>query len=109
MRPYTILVLIMGLAMSQSALAAKASFTCNAHSGQAEKLICSNPELAELDVSLANLYRVLMKSLPHAEQQALKTEQRGWIEGRNACSKAADPKVCLKEEYHARINELKDR
>lgn len=46
--------------------------------------------------------------LPDA-QQALKAEQRGWLEGRNACDKAAIPKTCLKEEYRARINELKDR
>ncbi|WP_295430864.1 hypothetical protein [uncultured Thiodictyon sp.] len=39
----------------------------------------------------------------------LKSEQRDWLESRNACAAAANPKACLKEEYHARIKELKDR
>jgi uncharacterized protein len=103
------LTLTLTLPLSPSAQAANASFKCTAHSSKIEKLICTDNDLAQLDVSLASLYQVTMKSLSKADQSDLKAEQRDWLESRNACSKAANAKDCLKEEYHARINELKDR
>lgn len=50
-----------------------------------------------------------MKHLPAAEQKRLRTEQSGWVKGRNDCWKAANPKSCIRGEYEARINTLKDR
>ena len=107
--PYLFIMLLAALTLSPSAQAANASFKCNAHSSQVEKLICTDDDLAQLDASLASLYKVTMNSLPKTEQSSLKVEQRDWLESRNACAKAADIKACLKDEYHARINELKDR
>lgn len=97
------------LALTPQAQAATASFKCTAHSTKVEQLICHDSELAKLDSSLASLYYVVMKSTPADEQSSLKSEQRDWLASRNACDKAANPKACLKEEYHARIKELKDR
>lgn len=104
-----IIALLASLALSPQAYAANASFKCSEHSSKVEKLICHDSELAQLDSSLASLYHLVMKSIPADEQAALKSEQREWIHSRNACDKAADPKMCIKEEYHARIGELKDR
>lgn len=108
MRPF-IIALLATLALSPQAHAANASFNCSEHSNKVEKLICHDSELAQLDTSLASLYHLVMKSTPADEQASLKSEQRDWIQSRNACDKAADPKACIKEEYHARIGELKDR
>ncbi|MGD8208020.1 MAG: lysozyme inhibitor LprI family protein [Thiohalocapsa sp.] len=91
------------------AQAASPSFDCSKASHEAEELICNDAELAELDRSLAGLYSALMKSLPAGEQKQLKTEQRGWVKGRNDCWKADDQRGCVKAAYETRINELKDR
>jgi len=104
-----IIVLLASLALGQQAFAANASFKCNAQSSKVEKLICSDKALAQKDVSAANLYKAAMKSLPKDQQQSLREEQRGWLEGRNACDKAADMRACIDEDYTQRIKELKDR
>ena len=39
----------------------------------------------------------------------LKTGQRGWVTGRDDCSKSDDMRGCVDSEYRSRINELKDR
>ena len=89
--------------------AAKPSFNCSKASHEIEKLVCSNGELAALDVSLSNLYSTLLKNTPDNAKKGLKTEQIGWSKGRNDCWKAADKVACTRESYQTRINELKDR
>jgi uncharacterized protein len=91
------------------AFAAKPSFNCGKATHEIEQLICSDDELAALDVSLTNLYKTLLKNTPSAAQKRLKAEQSGWVKGRNDCWKATDKRACTKGEYEARINELKDR
>jgi uncharacterized protein len=85
------------------------SFDCSKASHEAEELICKDSELAALDRSLAELYATVMKHTPAGKQGALKTEQRGWVKGRNDCWKSNDQRGCIKAEYETRINELKDR
>ncbi len=91
------------------AQAGQPSFDCSKASHEAEKLICENSDLATLDRSLAELYATVLKNTPASEQGALKTEQRGWVKGRDECWKSADQHGCIKSEYEMRINELKDR
>jgi len=89
--------------------AAHPSFDCSKATHEIEQLICSDDELAAQDVSLTDLYQVVMKNTPKAEQKRLKSEQIGWVKGRNDCWKADDKRACVKTEYETRINELKDR
>jgi len=106
----TLIALIGACALlSNAAFAAKPSFNCNKASHEVEKLICADDELAKLDVSLTNLYNVLLKNIPTAQKKQLKAEQSGWVKGRNDCWKAADQRACIKGEYEARISALKDR
>lgn len=103
-------ILAAGLCLvAANAWSASPSFDCAKATHEAEVLICKDAELAELDHSLTSLYRTLLKSLSPSEQQSLKTEQRGWIKGRNDCWKSSDQRGCIKAEYQARILELKDR
>lgn len=95
--------------LSTAAFAAKPSFNCSKASHEVEKLICQDDELAQLDVSLTNLYNTLLKNTPLAKQKQLKAEQSGWVKGRNDCWKSDDQRACVKSEYEARISELKDR
>jgi len=89
--------------------AAHPSFNCSKATHEIEQLICSDAELAALDVSLTDLYKVVLKNTPKAAQKRLKAEQNGWVKGRNECWKADDKRACTKGEYEARINDLKDR
>lgn len=103
-------VLMWSLAvLSFSATAAKPSFDCSKASHEIELLICNDDELAALDVSLNNLYTLVYSNTPAAAQKRLKSEQIGWFKGRNDCWKADDKRQCTKDEYEARIKELKDR
>jgi uncharacterized protein len=94
---------------STQAFAAKPSFKCSKSSHDIEELICNNDELAELDLSLASLYKTVLKNTPVKAQRRLKAEQSGWVKGRNDCWKADDKVACTRSEYQSRINELKDR
>lgn len=89
--------------------AASPSFDCAKATHDVEKLICSDGELAELDHSLNSLYRRVLAHAEAAEQKMLKTEQRGWVKGRDDCWKSSDMRGCVKSEYRSRIDELKDR
>ena len=74
----TFIVLVGASALlSNPAFAAKPSFNCGKSTHEIEQLICSNNELAEVDVSLNNLYNTLLKNTPAKAQKRLKTEQTG--------------------------------
>jgi len=88
---------------------AKPSFDCAKASHEVEELICEDAELASLDRSLTDLYGVVLKSSSPSEQKHLKTEQIGWVKGRNDCWKSSDQRGCVKGEYETRIRELKDK
>jgi uncharacterized protein len=106
----SVMVLISSFALlSTPVFAAKPSFSCSKATHEIEKLICSNDELAALDVSLNNLYQAVLKNTPAAAQKRLKSEQIGWSKGRNDCWKEDDKVACTRDSYQARINELKDR
>jgi len=106
----SVVVLIGSFALlSTPAFAAKPSFNCSKATHEIEQLICSDDELAALDVSLNNLYKAVLKNTPAAAQKRLKSEQIGWSKGKNDCWKADDKRACTKSEYETRINELKDR
>ncbi|MFP5441199.1 MAG: lysozyme inhibitor LprI family protein [Gammaproteobacteria bacterium] len=80
---------------------ASPSFDCGKASTPAEQTICSDAELAALDVELSGLYRNLRESYP--DPAALKSEQVAWVRNdRDGCADAA----CMKAAYRARIDDL---
>jgi len=109
MRKTALPLLIVCAAASLPAGAASPSFDCAKGSHEAEELVCKDAELARLDRSLAELYNTVLKHTPASEQGMLKTEQRGWVKGRNDCWKSSDQRGCIKASYEDRIRELKDR
>jgi len=92
-----------------AAWSANPSFNCAKASSSVEKLICNDAELADLDRSLSSLYSRVMENSSAADQKRLKTEQRGWVKGRDDCWKSDDMRGCVAREYRYRIDELKDR
>jgi hypothetical protein len=80
------------------------SFNCAKASTKAERLICSNNELAGYDVQLAKLYKTVMATT--TDKTALKTEQRNWNKNvRDACADV----ICMLHEYNIRIRQLSTR
>ena len=77
------------------------SFDCSKASTGAERMICSNSDLAQADVQLAQAYKAgLSKS---ADKAAFKKEQGAWIRNqRDACSDAA----AMLQVYQDRISQI---
>lgn len=81
------------------------SFDCSAVDTDAEKLVCTDAELAGLDRRLAGLYRDALAA-PGADAARLEAQERGWAAGRDDCWKADDLRQCVLEAYQTRLVEL---
>jgi uncharacterized protein len=83
------------------------SFDCSkVAKGSTEALICKDKELALLDRQMASVFQAALKKTEPSFQPRLRTEQIGWIKGRNDCWKEANQKSCVSKNYHLRIAEL---
>jgi len=98
--------IIAGLAVMFAGLHAHAdnagpSFDCAKASSQAEMMICSDPDLANLDAQLSTAYKAALSKAN--DQAALKHEEIEWMKKtRNACADVA----CLKSAYQQRLQDL---
>ena len=77
----------------------KPSFDCAKASTNAEKLVCSDDELARLDNELANAYKNARNSLDNASKKQLTNEQKSWLKTYNQCT----DKECVKYHLQMRI------
>lgn len=78
-----------------------ASFDCQKATSKTEKMICSNPQTAKLDVALSNAYRKALAASDNVND--LKSEQMAWLSSvRNKCESSE----CLDREYAVRIKAL---
>ncbi|MDD4557135.1 MAG: hypothetical protein PHE89_07445 [Alphaproteobacteria bacterium] len=92
------------------------SFDCNKASNEVEKLICSDDELAKLDVEMNDWYRKVIRwetLLVGASSDSIVYEQNEWLKRRNnfeCTSKTMSKKDCLislyKEAIQIRKNHL---
>lgn len=77
------------------------SFDCAKASTGAERMICSNKDLAQADVQLAQVYKAALSI--SSNKAAFKKEQGTWIRNqRDACSDAA----AMLQVYQDRISQL---
>ncbi|WP_413993473.1 lysozyme inhibitor LprI family protein [Labrys okinawensis] len=89
----------------------QASFDCAKAATSVEKWICGNPQLAEADRNIAQLYGKLISGAQADTAETIKDEQRAWLKGRSSCEvyKAADEaQACLGKQMAARIASLGD-
>ncbi len=102
---------LLGLAFSQSLHADEApSFDCaKAEADSIEQMICDESGLSALDRQLAEVYSAAKKEAANEQPPTLKTEQRGWVSGRNDCWKEDDKNACVSNAYTLRIAELQAR
>ena len=71
--------------------------------------VCRDEDLSRLDRKLADVYAAARRKAANEHPQTLAPEQRGWIKGRDECSKSEDRRGCIAESYRRRIAELQAR
>jgi uncharacterized protein len=96
-----VLAIVIALAVPVPALAA---LDCSRAKSNVEKLLCSNPRLAEADERMALAYRGAIHR--GADPRMLMEAQRAWIDdARNVCNDVE----CLLRAYEERISDLDNR
>jgi len=80
--------------------AIQASFDCTAPSNDAERIVCSDSQLAALDVRMADLYRRGLALV--TDQNIFRGEQQEFLAKRDLCA----DKPCVAAAYDGRIKEL---
>jgi uncharacterized protein len=102
-------LVVLGLCVGEVA-AEGPSFDCmQKELSSAEKLICSDNELTEMDKELNQVFQEAKKVDAKVVKGTLAAEQRGWIKGRNECWKESDLRACIKAAYLRRTSELQAR
>lgn len=92
------------LAAGSATDAAGPSFDCKkAKGGSIEAIICGSSQIAALDVELARLYRLAVKSPAGGRGEALQKEQQDWLAERNRCAKMPAQEICTRDRYLQRI------
>jgi len=82
----------------------KPSFPCEKASTDSEYTICSNAELASIDVEMSDIYKTLYKNT--IDKKSLKYEQNKWRANyRDICRTDV---VCILNSYTVRIKQLKE-
>jgi Uncharacterized protein conserved in bacteria, putative lipoprotein len=107
----TVAAVVVALMASDSNAAAansRPSFNCRKAGNWAEKTICGDQALADLDRRMADVYPRVRNSVPDAQRPALEESQQAWITERNACEKVAAPLDCLRRSYEERLAALVD-
>lgn len=83
------------------------AFDCSRAATPVETLICSDPELARLDVELDRTYRVAREKLQGQQRQKLVSEENAWIKGRAGCAGTPDMRGCVRTAYEERLAVLR--
>lgn len=78
------------------------SFDCAHASTATERAICSDPYIARLDVVMADVYRLAVRS-DQGIATRVRSSQRDWLRTRNHCGSDRD---CLVSAYTVRVIEL---
>jgi uncharacterized protein len=79
------------------------TFDCRAAGRSDERAICSNEDLAELDIQMSNAYFRLLNGLSETARAQLHSEQAEWLSERQDCGSNLR---CLRSKYQERIKEL---
>ena len=88
------------------------SFDCAAATSEAERLVCTDPDLATLDLRLAERHAAALagaQSLdvsPDAAVAEIEAERRAWVEARDACPSGEALRPCVEDAYLRREGHL---
>lgn len=99
----TSLILIATFANFAHAGNSPSGIDCARTTNKAERIICSDKDMAEIDGMLMQSYQSWLSSTNMKEQSAVKQRQLDWMKNeRNACN----DKACLEKVYDKRFAEL---
>lgn len=83
------------------------SYSCKAATETAERVICKNERLRNLDERMSQIYRDLMQALTREDQrEGLRDYQVNFLNTRDACGRNVS---CIKGAYLDQIDVLKAR
>jgi len=102
----TLATVLVVLATSIGAAAATPSFDCDGAKTDVEKLICSDDELADLDVRLAKAFASALALAPANDVAVMRATQKSWRRDLLGCGKSGDLRGCTVDAYHRRLDEL---
>ena len=85
------------------------SFDCAKAESSAQKLVCTDANLAALDREVDRLFVLARdgKSLSETRRKELLAVQRGWIKGVDDCWKSDNLRHCVVENYAMRTHQLR--
>ena len=86
----------------------KTSFDCASARAPVEKLICRDPQLAQMDLEMSRLFRLALTdehSVPPPEKVII--DQQFWIDARNQCGSGPEAKACTIRSYAERAYQLR--
>jgi uncharacterized protein len=86
----------------------KTSFDCASPQASAEKLICHDAQLAQMDLELNRLYLLALTdehSVPRPDK--VEVDQQFWIDARNQCGSGPQAKPCVIRSYAERAHQLR--
>lgn len=76
------------------------SFDCSKASNEAERLVCFDSDLSDLDDRMSSCYARIQRD--HASSRELVLDQRAWLGRRDRCGTMG----CVSEAYESRLAEL---
>lgn len=80
----------------------KVSFDCKKASNFAERVVCSNATISQLDGLLGATFRSRLSPEFGTDKNIMKQQQRDWLLARNECKDAA----CIELSYRTQISDL---
>ncbi|MGO4310878.1 MliC family protein [Pseudomonas sp. KB_15] len=86
----------------------RTSFDCASPQASAEKLICHDAQLAQMDLELNRLYLLALTdehSVPRPDK--VEVDQQFWIDARNQCDSGPQAKPCVIRSYAERAHQLR--
>jgi Lysozyme inhibitor LprI len=82
------------------------SFACSGRLSQVEAAICSDRDLAALDVRMDAVYQRALANAGAGEAEGLRIDQRAFLAERNTCDTDHE---CIRQSYIARITAMQRR
>lgn len=95
--------IVIGLLLTAPAAIAAPSFSCGGNLSDTEAVICSDKVLSRLDSELADAYERKLESVGGREREALRADQKDWLDRRNRCR---FDKGCIRRAYVDRFDTL---
>ncbi|OCB39803.1 hypothetical protein A5675_13255 [Mycobacterium malmoense] len=82
-----------------------AALDCGKPANAAQRQVCADPRLTDLDHRLQAAYQQAL-ARPGADQSALTSAQNSWATARDGCAQNPQPGTCLAEAYQTRLVQL---